>query len=144
MKSRTAGEKTDPKPKRRSVRISLLEEDFRLLEAESLHQERPLSNLAELLFSNAIRSAWTYAGLRIRRGEESAIASARDFLLDLYERQQEALQALQTASCAPGRVASAAADRCQRWIDTYKLRASATGPKVIDGKFRSAPKGSAS
>jgi hypothetical protein len=146
MKNRTAGQEKGPTPRRVAVRVWLEEEDFQLLKTRASDHERTPGDLARHLLANAIRSFWAYEGRRIRRGEEPAIAAARDFLLELYDRQGEALKAVQSASYAATGTASASADQCQRWIDAEKAhrsRASA-GLKVIDGKFRPALKGSAS
>lgn len=92
MKSTAAGQEKGPKPRRVAVRVWLEEEDFQLLKTRASDHERTPGDLARHLLANAIRSFWAYEGRRILRGEEPGIAVARDFLLDLYQRQYEALE----------------------------------------------------
>ena len=136
-------QKKDPKPRQVPLRLRLDEEVFDLLQKDASASYRPRSRHAELLLENAIRASWAY---QFCKGADiGAVKSAREFFSELYRLQAKALKEIERASIAAKNAAGAAAGRCQHFLDARKAHQadSATGRKVLGGKFGSASKGSA-
>ncbi len=132
------------KPQRRTVRVSLDEEDFKLLDEVARRSLRGRAWHAEILLRNAVRASWAYEFTR--QGDIPAVTSARDFFSELYHLQAKALEEIERAGNAAKNAAGEAAKRCQQWLDAEKARRadSTAEPKVLKGKFHASSTGGVS
>jgi|GEM_PF-2798240 len=138
-----------------AVTVCLDDEELKLLDEDARHHRRERGEQARVLLSNALRAAWAY-GFICDHKNAPAVGLAREFFGDLYHLQAKAteevqcvgkaLEEIQRAGNAAMVAACEAAKKCEWWLDVEKGRRArpSTGPKVIAGKFRQAPKGAAS